>query len=102
VPGDDIDALRLSEQHLHVALPSQYPANRRGNIAWRQRRGGDLIQERLKKMVVMAVDQRDANRRAGESSRGVQPAEPAANNDYVGSARVLVATTSRGRDSRDT
>ena len=47
-----------------VLLAAQDPADRRRDVARRQRRGRDLIQQRLEQVVVVAIEQRDADRRA--------------------------------------
>ena len=80
-PVRHVDAAHLREQHLDVPLSSKNPANRRCDIARRQRRRGDLVEERLEKVVVMAIDERHAHGRAGERARSVEPTESAAQND---------------------
>jgi hypothetical protein len=37
-----IDRLDVGEQHLDISLTAQHPADRRGDVAWRQRRGRHL------------------------------------------------------------
>jgi len=59
------------------------PADRRRDVAGRQRGGGDLIEERLKDVVVVAIDKGDADGRSRERSCRIQTAEPAADDDYV-------------------
>lgn len=78
-----IDLARVGQQHVDVLLVAQDPADRRRDVAGRQRRGGHLVQERLKEMVVVAIEQRDARRRAGKRPRRVQSAEAAADDHYM-------------------
>ena len=78
-----IDRAYISQQHTDIFLMTQHPANRRRDVAWRQRCRRHLIQQRLEEMVVVAIDQRDANRRVPERARGVEAAEPAADDDDV-------------------
>src|SRR6267143_6211995 len=66
------------EQHLDVLLPPQNPADRRRDVAGRERRGRDLIEERLKEMVIVAIEQRDAYVGTRQRASGVQAAKPAA------------------------
>ena len=80
-----IDRRDIGEQHFDVLLSAQHPTDRRRDVAGRERRGRDLIQQRLKEMVVVPVEQRDADRRAGERARRVKPAETAADDDDAGS-----------------
>src|SRR5262249_29088118 len=63
---------------LDVLLPAQDPPNRRRDIARRQGRRGDLIQQRLKQMVVVPIEERDLDIRTSQRARHVQPAEAAA------------------------
>ena len=62
---------------------AKHPADRRRDIAGRQRGRGHLIQQRLEQVVIVAVDERDADRRTRERARGVQAAETAAEDDDV-------------------
>ena len=80
----DIDARRIREQHSHVPDAAQDPADRRGDVAGRERRGRDLIQQRLEDVMVTAIDQRDANVRVAKSASSGQPAKAAADDDDVG------------------
>jgi hypothetical protein len=75
-----VDVGGVGEQHRDVLLMAQHPADRRRDVARRQRGGGHLVEQRLEQMVVVAIEQRDANRCARQRARGVQAAEPAAEN----------------------
>ena len=50
----------LAEQHADVARAAEHPADRRGDVARRQRRRRHLIEQRLKDVVIAPVEQRDA------------------------------------------
>ena len=58
------------------ALVPQDPADRRRDVAGRQRRHRDLVQQRLEDVMVAAVDDGHVDRRRLERARGVEPAEP--------------------------
>jgi hypothetical protein len=79
-----VDVLRLGEQHRHVRLLAEYPPDWRGHVARRQRCRGDLIQQRLEQVIVVAIEQRHPNRCACERLRGFEAAEAAADDDHVG------------------
>ena len=53
----------------------------RGDIGRRKTRGRDLIEQRLKQVMIVAVDQRDVERLPGEALGDRQSAEAAADND---------------------
>ncbi len=87
--GDDdfrrgIDGSRIGQQHLDVLLVSENPADRRRDVAGRQRGRGHLIQQGLKDVVVVAVEERDADRSARERPRRVESAETSADDDDMG------------------
>jgi hypothetical protein len=57
--SDKTDALNLGEQHAEIFLFRLELTDRRRYLGGRQDSRGDLIQERLKDMVIASVDQRD-------------------------------------------
>ena len=79
-----VDAGDLGEQHAHVALAAQDRADRPRDVGRRQARGRDLIQQRLKQVVVVPVDERHVRRDFRERARGEQPAEPGAEDHDAG------------------
>jgi hypothetical protein len=79
----DIDARRLAEEHAYVSGPPQNPPDRRGDITWRERRRGDLIQQRLKDVMVAAIEQRDLDVGLSQRFCRRQPAKSAADNDHM-------------------
>src|SRR6266478_9886211 len=56
--SSQVDALNLGQQHAEVFLFRLKLSDRRRNLGWRQNSGGDLVQERLKDMVITPVDKR--------------------------------------------
>ena len=73
-----------------LSLAAQHPADRRGDVARRQAGRGHLIQQRLEDVVVVAVDQRHAHRRAPERLGGNQPAEAAADDHDMRGAALTI------------
>src|SRR5262249_50812602 len=78
-----IDRGNGGEQDLDVLLFAQNPADRRGDVAGRQRRGRHLIEQRLKEMIVVAIEQRHAHVGATKGARCVEAAEAAADDDHT-------------------
>jgi len=71
----------LGEQHFRVFLPPQNLPQRRSDVGRRQRSRRDLIQQRLKKMVIAAVDQGDVHRGVLERARDAEAAESSPDDD---------------------
>ena len=67
--GVGVDAGHRREQGRYLGAIAQEIADRPGDLRCRQRCGRDLVQQRLEQMVVAAVDQRDADRRASQVKR---------------------------------
>jgi len=59
----------------------QNPPQRRRDLPRREHAGGDLVEKRLKGMVVLAIHQRDLDRLARQGLRGIETTEPTTN-DY--------------------
>ena len=85
-----IEARHLGHEDGKILLPLEQGPQRRGDIRRRKRSGGDLVQQRLKQMVISPIDQRDLHRRAGQMLRRPQPTKSAADDDYAMHGRVLV------------
>jgi hypothetical protein len=75
-----VDRRRFAEKHARIALAPQNPPYRRRDITRIQRRGRYLVEQRLKQMMVAAVDHRQPNGRTLERPRRLDPAEPATDN----------------------
>ena len=56
-----VDRRDLGEFHVHVLVLGEHAPQRVGDVARCQLRGGDLVEQRLELVVVVAVDQRDAD-----------------------------------------
>ena len=76
-----VDAGHRGEQRRDLLAVAQQIADRPGDLGGCQRGGRDLIEQRLEQMMVAAVDQRDADRRAREPKRRFQSAEAGADDD---------------------
>ena len=68
----------LGELDLDVPLAAQHASDRRGDLALREDPGGDLVEQRLEEVVVVAVHQRHPDRAATQPARGEQPSEASA------------------------
>jgi hypothetical protein len=60
----EVEARHLPEHDASVALALEDPAQRRGDLARRQRARGHLVEQRLKQVEVAAVDERHVDRGA--------------------------------------
>ena len=94
-PAGDVDAADRAEDHSGVRLPRENTADRSGDVGRRQGRGRDLVQQRLKQMMVAPIDERDPNRRPPERPRRTQAGETAADDDHVWRRLGVVADAHR-------
>ena len=76
--GLQIEADRLAHQHVEVWLPRKDGANRLRDVHRRESGRGDLIEQRLKKMMVLPIDQRDPRQLGRKFPAKRQPAEAGA------------------------
>ena len=83
-PRGRIDGARLGEQHADVLLLPQDPPDRRRDVAGREARRRHLVEQRLKQVVIAAVEQRDAHRRALQGLRCREPAEASTDDHDMG------------------
>jgi hypothetical protein len=83
-PFFNIHARDFRHQHICITLSAQHMANRCCNVGRRQARRRHLIQQRLKQMMVRAVNHGNADRRFRERKGGVQSAEPPAHDNHMG------------------
>src|SRR6266852_3693116 len=77
----EIDARHDHHAKIDVFLAAQDRPRRSRDLLGLESRRGDLIQQRLEKMVVVAIDQDDLHRRAAQRPGGVQPPESRADDD---------------------
>ena len=74
----------LAKQHAHVGRSPEDPSERRRDVAGRKRGRRDLIEERLKQVVVVTVKQRDPKGLPTQDLARLQPAEAAAKDEHRG------------------
>ena len=67
----------------HIALFPKQMANRRGDVARRQRGSRDLVEQRLKEVVIRPVNQSDANRCVPQGAGRGEPAETTAHDHHM-------------------
>ena len=79
--GGLIDAGHVGHQHGRIGLAAQDVADRPGDVGRRERRGRDLIEQRLEAMVVLPVDDDHVDRRAPQRLGGFQAAEAGPDDD---------------------
>ncbi len=77
----EIDSRNLAKHDQSVGLSAQDRADRLSDIGRREGRGCDLIEQRLKQMVVVAVDDQQIDRRTAQGAGGEQSAKSATYND---------------------
>ena len=76
-----VDVGNRAEDGSRIGLTAENAADRAGDIGRRQARRGDLVEERLEKMIVAAIDDGDVRRAAAERPRRAQAAKSGAEND---------------------
>ncbi len=67
----EIESHHLALQHAGVLLPLEHVAQRRTNVCRRQTTGRHLIQQWLKQVVVLSIDQRHLGIHAAERERRI-------------------------------
>ncbi len=75
-PGLEVDAGRLTEEDTDVVLSPEDRADRGRDVGRREDGGRHLVEERLERMVVPAVDERDPTRGVPEPAHDAQTSEP--------------------------
>src|SRR5437870_10343468 len=76
----DVDRLNFGQDHLDVLACAQNRAYWRRNVGRRKRSGCDLIEQRLKQMVVRPVDYGDADRFTRKLLGGLESAKAGTDN----------------------
>jgi hypothetical protein len=71
-----VDADDLAPAHVQVALAVEQPAHRVGHVGRVQARGGDLVEQRLERGEVLAVDKGDLDRQLVQAPGRGQAPEP--------------------------
>src|SRR5260370_464593 len=72
-----VNASYFSEENGRVPVFTKNAANRRPDLAGREYRSRNLVEERLKQVVIGAVDEKDARGRVLQRLGGCQAAESA-------------------------
>ena len=96
-----LEAGDLGHAELGVGLASQNGADRAGDLLGLEPRGGDLVEQRLEQMVVVAVHQHHVDRRLTQCARRAQPAESGSDDDDARSGRALGRHLNRVRPAAE-
>ncbi len=105
---DDVFALTINacdcaQQHACVALAPDQATNRSSDVGRRQPGGRHLIEQRLKEVMVLPVDQGDVRRRFGKPLRDSEAGEASAHDDHARALTLHVAAAvGHGRAHRAT
>ena len=81
-----IEANCLAQQHVHIFVAVQDAADRRCNFARRQHCAGHLVQQRLKRVVVLAINDGDAQPASCRIARAVKAGKACPNHDQMRNA----------------
>jgi len=84
-----IDTLRFAENDFAILLPAHDAAQRLRDVGGRKGGGRHLIEQGLKKMVILAVEQRHANWKFAQSFGCFEAAEAAADNHDSGEIPLM-------------
>ena len=71
------------KQDFNIGIASQYPANRRRDLARGKPGRGDLVEQRLESVMISSVNDRYLNRKTGDPARRRQPPKTGPHNDYA-------------------
>ena len=92
----EIDGGDFHHAEIEILLAAQDGSNGLGDLFGLESRGGDLIEQRLEEMVVVAIEENYLHRRAAEGTRHSQAAKARAHNDdYPVSFRHNAASGSK-------
>ena len=79
----EVEAHGLIHQHLDVGMVAQDGANGLSDVRRREYSQRNLVQQRLKRVVVLAIDQRHIHRQVGEPHCRVDASESTADHDHA-------------------
>ena len=79
----DVDTGDFCHGNSYVALLAKQVTNRRSDVARREGCGRDLIEQRLKEMMIALIDQSDRKRRVPECFCCIETCETTADNDNM-------------------
>jgi len=80
--GGGVDRLHLREHHPRVPLPGEDVADRGRDVGRVQGRRGDLVEQGLEQVMVLAVHHHHLDRRIRERPRRLETAEAAAHDNH--------------------
>src|SRR5262249_7641856 len=95
-----IDALHLRQKDFRILLLVEQVPDRRGDVGRRQRGGGQLIEQGLKDVMIRPVDEGDVDERVAKHARGIEAAEPAADDEHAGPFHIRSTLPSARRAPR--
>ena len=72
----EIDARSLAKEHTQPRRAPKDPSNGRRDVSGRQRGCGHLVEQRLKDVVIPAIEKRHTDRRPPQHLRRRQPGKP--------------------------
>ena len=87
LPGVEIDVHDFAKRNLRVPLVPKHAADRRRDVPLGENPGRELIEQRLKQVVIRPVDDGDLHIGAAQRFSGKQSAEPAADDHDLVPAR---------------
>ena len=79
----EIDVLHLGEKDFDVVIASEDLPDWNGDLGGRDECGGHLIKKRLERVMVLPVNESDANGSVAEMAGGVESAKAATDDDYM-------------------
>ncbi len=94
----EVETGDLRHQNTHVGVAPEDGAERVGDLPGRERTGRDLVGERLEQVEVASIYDREVDRRGGKVLCGLQPAEPAADDDHP--VPLTLRATARAHDDQ--
>jgi hypothetical protein len=84
VPRAEVHARHREQPEIDVLLPPQNRAGRFGDLFGLEARGRDLVEERLKEVVIVTIDENHVHGRAPQGPGDPQTAESSSNDDDGG------------------
>ena len=79
-----VDAGNVRQHDAHIEPAAKHGSDRPCDVGRRQRRGRDLVEQWLKEVIIVTVDQGDVERSSGQGLRCGEPAEPCSDDDHAG------------------
>jgi hypothetical protein len=83
-PALEIESGNFCQENFDVLAPAKNRTDRRGDFSRRETGSCHLIQKRLERMVILAIDDRDLNRCFSQYARGIEATEAGADDGDSG------------------